>query len=171
MAEEKTSPAKKKLRLTITTPRGVKFEEPCDMVVMRLIDGEMGILPGHAPISTVLGDGILRIINEGYEAKLAVFGGLVEVDKNEVNIFTTIAQLPGEIDEARAEEDRQRAVAAMSQEEPDVQFQFAQAMLHRASVRLEVSQFEDETDDDLDVDIQLGNEPRENQADEAKDEE
>lgn len=159
MSKEEVGPKKQKLKLTVTTPRGVKFEEPADMVVMRLIDGELGVLPGHAPIKTVLGDGILRIINDGYEAKLAVFGGLVEIDNLEVNIFTTIAQLPGEIDEARAEEDRQRAVDALTQEEQDVQFQFAQAMIRRASVRLEVSRFEDEEDDDLDVDIQLDEEP------------
>ncbi|HHU08120.1 MAG TPA: hypothetical protein GXZ59_07240, partial [Clostridiaceae bacterium] len=76
MAEkEKNTANKKKLALTITTPRGIKFEEEADMVVMRCVDGDLGVLPGHAPVSTVLGDGTLRIINNNVEKKLAVFGG------------------------------------------------------------------------------------------------
>lgn len=145
---------KKKLRLTITTPRGIKFQERADMVIMRLIDGDMGVLPGHEPISAVLGDGILHIINDNWEAKLAVFGGLVEVNNQEVNIFTTIAQLPGEIDEDRAEEDRRRAAEALEIEEPDLQVQYAKVLIRRALLRLEVSQFGDKDEAD-EVQIKL----------------
>src|SRR4051794_2988189 len=92
----------KKITLTITTPRGVKFVETADMIVLRSIDNELGILPGHEPVSTVMGDGVLRIKNNGVEKSLAVFGGIVEISSNAVNILTTIAQSPDEIDLNRA---------------------------------------------------------------------
>ena len=74
-----------KLKLTITTPRGVKFVEEADMIVMRAVDGELGVLPGHAPLTTVLGDGVLRITNNGVQNKqLAVFGGVAEIGSIEL---------------------------------------------------------------------------------------
>ena len=91
---EESNLKKDKLNLTITTPRGVKFVEKADMIIMRCIDGDLGVLSGHEPVSAVLGDGILRIKNNGIEKKLAVFGGIAEIDKRTVNIFSTIAQPP-----------------------------------------------------------------------------
>jgi F-type H+-transporting ATPase subunit epsilon len=135
----------KKLDVTIITPRGVKFVEKADMVVMRCIDGDMGVLPGHAPVSTVLGDGILRIIDNGIEKKLAVFGGIAEIDDSRVNIMSTIAQRPEEIDLERAERDRQEAEAAMREETEEHQIRRLQVLLQRSLVRIEVSTHLEET--------------------------
>ncbi|GAA0491068.1 F0F1 ATP synthase subunit epsilon [Alkalibacterium sp. s-m-22] len=131
---------KKKLNLTITTPRGVKFEEEADMVIMRVLDGNIGVLPGHERISTVLGDGILRFINNDVERKLAVFSGIAEVNDDNINIFTTIAQPPEEIDLERAEQDRQKAEAALAEKPKEPYLQRAHLMIRRSSVRIEVSQ-------------------------------
>lgn len=141
MAEQKDgSVMNKKLKLNITTPRGLKFaEEEADMIIMRCIDGNLGVLPGHEPVSTVLGDGILRIINNGIEQKLAVFGGIAEIDSETVNIFTTIAQRPEEIDLERAEKDRQEAEALIQEAAEEVQMQSSHVLLRRSLVRIEVS--------------------------------
>ncbi len=129
---------KKKLRLTITTPRGVKFVEEADMVVMRTIDGDLGVLPGHEALSTVMGDGVLRIKNNGYEKRLAVFGGTAEINNTEISILSTIAQRPDEIDLARAEEDRREAELAMQEEKEEHLTRRLQIMQMRALVRLHV---------------------------------
>ena len=71
-AEQNNAVNKQKLTLNITTPRGLKFVEQADMIIMRCTDGDLGVLPGHAPVSAVLGDGILRIFNDGSVKKLAV---------------------------------------------------------------------------------------------------
>ncbi|HPT78460.1 MAG TPA: ATP synthase F1 subunit epsilon [Candidatus Atribacteria bacterium] len=134
----------KKIDLTITTPRGVKFVEKADRVIMRCIDGDMGVLPGHARVSTVLGDGILRILNNGIEKKLAVFGGIAEIDDKSVKIFSTIAQRPEEIDRERAERDRQEAETAIREESEEVRIHSLQAKLRRSLVRIEVSLHIDE---------------------------
>lgn len=140
MADPQTKPVKdKKINLKIITPRGLKFVEKADMVIMRCIDGDLGVLPGHEPVSTVLGDGVLRIINNGVEKKLAVFGGVAEIDNTTVNIFSTIAQRPEEIDLERAERDRQEAEAAIQEELEEVKVQSMRVLLRRCLVRIEVS--------------------------------
>ncbi|NMA90652.1 MAG: F0F1 ATP synthase subunit epsilon, partial [Amphibacillus sp.] len=114
MSEQQTELVnREKINLTITTPRGVKFVEEADMLIMRCIDGDLGVLPRHEPVSTVLGEGILRIFNNGIEKKLAVFNGIVEINGTDVDIYTTIAQRPDEIDLERAEQDRREAEAAL----------------------------------------------------------
>jgi F-type H+-transporting ATPase subunit epsilon len=137
----------KKIKLRITTPRGLKFDVVADMVIMRCIDGNLGVLYGHEPVSTILGEGILRIINDRLVTKLAVFGGIAEIGPNYVNIFTTIAQRPEEIDLERAQRDRELAEAAIREKEEDMQIHSARALLHRALVRIDVSLHIDDYED------------------------
>ena len=132
--------AEKKVRLQIFTPRGLKIKEEADMLIMRCIDGDMGVLPGHAPVSAALGDGILRIINNNRtEQKIAVFGGVAVVGNALVKIMTTIAQRPGEIDIPRAEADRRMAELLLQERSEDAKIQSYQVMLRRSLVRIEVS--------------------------------
>lgn len=146
MAEQQTDLInEKKINLKITTPRGLKFDEQADMLIMRCIDGDLGVLPGHAPTSVVLGDGILRISNDGTERKLAIFGGIVEIGSESVNIFSTIAQPPEEIDLERAIADREKVEAAM-QEESGQDVQRLQVLLQHSLVRIEVSSQLEESD-------------------------
>ena len=140
MMEQETSLLEaKKIILNITTPRGLKLSEEADMVIMRCVDGDFGVLPGHDPVSTVLGDGILRIINDGMEKKLAVFGGVVEVDNTSVNIYSTIAQKPEEIDLERAIRDREEAEAGILERTEELRYQSLGVGVRRALVRIEVS--------------------------------
>ncbi|HHZ01458.1 MAG TPA: ATP synthase F1 subunit epsilon [Tissierellia bacterium] len=143
--EEPKYVSEKKINLNITTPRGLKFVEEADMIIMRCIDGDLGVLPGHEPVSTVLGDGILRIINNGNEMKLAVFGGIAVIEDKRVNIFTTIAQRPEEIDRERAEIDR-RKVEAMLEESEEHQFHKLQMLLRHSLIRIEVSSHLEESE-------------------------
>jgi F-type H+-transporting ATPase subunit epsilon len=129
----------KKITINITTPRGLKFVEKADMVVMRCIDGDLGVLYGHEPLSAILGDGILRIFNNGSVKRLALFGGVAEIGKNIVNIFSTIAQRPEEIDLERAEADRQELEALFQEKIEERQIQSSLILLRRALVRIEVS--------------------------------
>lgn len=137
----------KKLTVTITTPRGVKIVEEADKVIMRAIDGTLGVLPRHAPLSTVLGDGVLKIVNNGVEKKLAVFGGVAEIINDTVNIFSTIAQSPDEIDAERAESDRLEAEAKLE----EARERRMRVMQTRALIRIYVSEsdfLEDTLDDE-----------------------
>ena len=144
-SEPNNSGSQKKIILNITTPRGLKFVEKADMIIMRCIDGDLGVLPGHAPVSAVLGDGILRIFNNGGEKKLAVFGGIAEINDTTVNIFSTIAQRPEEIDRERAEQDFRRAEATLIEQLEEQDIRRLQVLMHRALVRLEVSSHGEES--------------------------
>lgn len=142
----------KKLNLTITTPRGLKFTETCDLVIMRAIDGDLGIQPGHAPLITVLGDGVMRIHNDGVEKQLAVFGGVADVEDNQIKVYSTIAQRPDEIDLERAEEDRITAEEALAEKCEDQMTKRLEVMQYRALVRLQVARSNDFFDESVDDD-------------------
>lgn len=153
MANQKKSESKPKLTMTIVTPRGVKFTEEADMIIMRTLQGDMGVLPNHAPVTTVLGDGVLRIMNNGFEKNLAVFGGIAEIDGNNIQILSTIAQRPDEIDIERAEEDRIEAKAAIQEELDELMTRRLEVRQIRALVRLRVGQtdfFEEDNDEESD---------------------
>ena len=130
---------RKKIQLRIVTPRGVKIEEEADLITMRCIDGDMGILPGHSETSVAMGDGILRLSNEGNIQKIAVFGGVAEIKNDRVNIMTSIAQRPGEIDRPRAETDRDQMEQLVQEKAGDLRIQSQYVLLRRALVRIEVS--------------------------------
>ncbi|MDD2269048.1 MAG: ATP synthase F1 subunit epsilon [Eubacteriales bacterium] len=146
--QELSSVETKKINLTITTPRGVKFVEKADMIIMRCIDGNLGVLPGHEAISTVLGDGILRIYNNGVEKMLAVFGGVANINETSVEVFSTIAQRPEEIDLERAEADRREAEAMLLEKTEKVHIHNSQVILRRSLVRIEVNLHLDDNNDD-----------------------
>ncbi|XJS11302.1 ATP synthase F1 subunit epsilon [Aerococcaceae bacterium WGS1372] len=155
MSEQKNNESNSKLSLTIITPRGVKFEEEADMIILRTIQGEMGILANHAPVTTILGDGVLRIMNNGFEKNLAVFGGVAEISGNHIQILSTIAQRPDEIDIERAEEDQIEAQAAIQEEIDEQMTRRLEVRQIRALIRLRVSQtdfFEDDAEDNNESD-------------------
>jgi len=75
--------AKKKLNLLIATMDGEKHKGYADMVIMRCITGDMGVLPEHEACSVILDVGVLRIINDGEERRMALFGGIAQVQRRE----------------------------------------------------------------------------------------
>ena len=133
--------AEKKVRLRIITPDEIKFDENVDMIVMRCATGDMGILPGHEPLSAALTYGILRILSGGEERRLAVFGGLAEVQNNVITILTNLAEWPEDIDRARALADVEHAERRLKERVDDIEIQDDQVLLRRALVRIEVSSY------------------------------
>ena len=131
----------KKLCLKIITPAHIKVEEFVDMVIMRCIDGDMGILPGHDALTTALDFGILRIISDGSERKIAVYGGLATVRDNTLIILTHDAEWPVDVDRARAEVDRENAERRLQEKTDDIEIQHDQVLLRRALVQIEVSSY------------------------------
>lgn len=125
----------------IITAERVAFRGDVDMVVAPGIDGQLGILPHHAPLMTALTIGELILHKAGEEDTImAIGGGFMEVGPKHVTILADSAERAEEIDEARAEAARQRAEATMSQargEQEDLTK--AQAALRRSMLRLKVA--------------------------------
>jgi len=136
-----------KLRLRIIMPERVKVDEEVDMVIMRCTTGDMGILPGHERRSAALTFGILRILNDDVERRIAVYGGLAAVEGGVLTILTHDAEWPEEIDRAVAESDLERAERRLRERTDDIGIQHDQVHLRRALVRVEVSSYSFEDED------------------------
>ncbi len=130
------------IRCEIVTAERTVFEDDVDMVIAPGTQGELGILPHHAPLMTALTYGELTIRREGQDDEfIAIGGGFLEVGPDHVTILADSAERADEIDEARAEEAHLRAEELMAQrKEEDVDLARAEAALRRSMVRIKVAQ-------------------------------
>jgi F-type H+-transporting ATPase subunit epsilon len=124
------------LHVMVVSPEQVLYEGDGEMVVCRTTDGEIAFLPGHAPFLGALGTASVRVVHPGGEHVTAVHEGFVEVSTNRVIVLSDVAELPEQIDVARARAAKERAEAALSADAEDVE---AKAALDRANLRLEVA--------------------------------
>ena len=126
------------LKLDIVTAERVVYSDEADVVVAPGTEGQLGILPHHAPLMTTLQPGELRVRKGGEEFSLAISGGFLEVRPDRVIILADAAERAEEIDIARAEEAKHRAEERLRQPTPAVDVAQAEAALHRALARLQV---------------------------------
>ena len=125
----------------VTAERSVLTESDVDMVVAPAFEGEVGILPRHAPLLTTLRPGSLRIKKDGQESELALSGGFLQVNQDRVLILADAAERADEIDEERAETARRQAQEALTEAMrggTPIQVSAARAALQRSMVRLGV---------------------------------
>jgi F-type H+-transporting ATPase subunit epsilon len=97
------------IRCEIVSQDRMVFEGDADIVVLPGTDGEMGILPHHAPLLTTLKIGIIKVRSGGKEEIFTVAGGVAEVQPEIVTVLADAAENVEEIDVARAEAARKRA--------------------------------------------------------------
>lgn len=76
------------LTVSVISPERVLYEGEADSVVAPAFDGEVGILRGHAPMMTLLGQGELRLSAAGGERRFAVAGGFLQVADDRVRVVT-----------------------------------------------------------------------------------
>jgi F-type H+-transporting ATPase subunit epsilon len=127
-------------RLDIVTAEREVFSDEVDEVVAPGVEGQLGILPHHAPLMTMLLPGELLVKKGGEEFYLAISGGFIEVRPDRVIILADAAERVEEIDIARAEEAKRRAEARLAEREPGVDTARAEAALRRSLIRLRVAQ-------------------------------
>ena len=128
-----------RLTLELTTPTRLVVSEQVDEVVVPGIEGYFGVLPGHAAFLTTLGIGELTYRIGRDERHVAVGGGFCEVRNDKVIILADTAELPEDIDRARAERARERAEQRLSgRTQEEVDYARAAAALARALTRLQV---------------------------------
>ena len=126
------------MRLDIVTPDRMVYSEDVTMVIARATDGDLGILPGHAPLIAGLTIWPLRVRTEEGEQQLFVGGGFIEVRPDKVTILATSAELPEEIDVKRAEAAKERAESRLKGGQ-DIDVERAEMALRRAMTRLRVA--------------------------------
>lgn len=132
-----------KLHLRVVTPSKDFYDDDCDMVILKTIDGDTGILFGHQPLTTVLDLGYLRIIDNGEEKKSTLLGGFAKVNEHGLTVISDAAEWADEIDVERATESRKRAEERLERgsgdPSSDIDVQRAEAALRRALLRLDLA--------------------------------
>lgn len=127
------------LKFTIVTPDAVVYSRDVQMVTLPGIEGQIGVLPGHVPLLTQIVPGELIVRDgDGQETFLAVGEGLVEVTGTRVSIVTDMAVAADSIDEAKAEEARQRTAARLRDKLADEELASVNASLARTLAQLRV---------------------------------
>lgn len=132
--------SEKTQRLEIVTPQKKVFSEDVKFLVAPGTDGELGVLPEHAPLITSLNIGILRIEQEGKTIKVVLSGGFMEVRNSKVTVLATSAERAEKIDVARAEAAKQRAEQRLAAKSSEIDVLRAELALKRALTRLKAVQ-------------------------------
>ena len=128
----------KDFQLRIITPDRVFYEGNVDMIEFNTTEGEIGILPGHIPMTVIVKPGILCIHEEEGEKEAALHAGFAEILPEGVTILAEIIEWPEEIDEHRAEEALHRAEERLRSRTPETDIARAETALQRAMARIQV---------------------------------
>lgn len=128
------------MKLEIVTAERTVYSDDIDVLVAPGVEGELGILPHHAPLMTMLQPGELLLRKMGEETVMAITGGFMEVRYDKVVILADAAERVEDIDIERAEAAKKRAEERLKSGVTDVDAARAQAALVRAMVRLRVAE-------------------------------
>jgi F-type H+-transporting ATPase subunit epsilon len=126
-------------QLEIVTPEKLVVKEAVDEAQIPGLDGYLGILPGHAPLITELGVGVITYRAGGTTKTLSVAWGFAEVLQDKVTILAETVERPDEIDVARAQQAKERAEQLLRSNDPQLDYDRAQDDLRRAETRLKVA--------------------------------
>lgn len=129
-----------KLKFEIVTAERVVFTDEVDVVVAPGVQGQLAILPMHAPIMTMLQPGELMVRKGVDEQSIFISGGFLEVRSDKVVVLADTAERAEEIDISRAETAKQRAQERVGLPPDQVDHARAQAALLRAMMRLKVAE-------------------------------
>src|ERR1700744_3475492 len=134
------------IELIIVTPVRQLLRETVTEVTLPGADGQLGVLPGHAPLITELGIGelVYRAKGGSMSDPIAIISGFAEVLGERVTVLAEMAERADEIDVARAEKAKQRAEErlAKAQGDPDIDWNRASIALQRSLIRIQVARRE-----------------------------
>ena len=126
------------LTVSVVSLEHPEWEGPASQIVVKTLEGEMGVLPGHEPVLATLAGGPIRIDPvDGDPMYFAVHGGFFSLDDNRAIILADVAETVEEIDVARAQEAKSNAEKA---DDEDLE---AIAAMRRAETRLRVVELAD----------------------------
>lgn len=129
------------LQLEIVTPEKLAFSDQVDSVVLPGSQGELGVLPHHAPLVSTLGAGELRLRKGGTEESFAIVGGFLQVLPDKVVVMAETADMAAEIDLEKAQEARRQAEQALeSGFHEGADLAAARAALQTALLRIRVAE-------------------------------
>jgi len=128
------------LKIDIVTAERIVYSAEADAVIAPGVEGQLGILPHHAPLMTILEAGELVVRKGAQEDIMAISGGFLEVRPDHVIVLADQAERAEEIDVTRAAEARKRAEERLKTKEAGIDTLRAETALRRALVRLSVAE-------------------------------
>ena len=131
--------AEKTFNLQIISPTRVFFNEAVDMVEMKTTEGEIGVLAGHIPLTTILEPGVLRIKTDGNVREAALHDGFVQIQKDKVTVLAESCEWPDEIDANRARKATERGVRMLTSGSKEVDMVRAELALKKALIRIDLA--------------------------------
>ncbi len=126
------------LNLKIITPERTFYSGEVSMVEFNTSEGEIGVLPGHIPLTVIVTPGIITIHEAAGKKEAALHAGFAEILQDKVTIMAEIIEWPDEIDLKRAEEARDRAEERLRTKTPETDEARASTALRRAMARINV---------------------------------
>ena len=132
--------AGKTLHLEVITPDAAVLHEDVDFVLVRALDGDLGIMPNHAPLIASLSIWTLCYDKGGKRQYVTVASGFLEVHDNTVTVITSASEKPEDIDVDRAKSAEKRAEDRLAAHAADIDTARAEAALQRARRRLDVAE-------------------------------
>ncbi len=127
----------KDFTLRIITPERVFYEGTVDMVEFNTTEGEIGVLPGHIPMTVIIMPGLLTIHEPAEEKWAALHSGFAEILPEGVTVLAEVVEWPEEINRTRAEAAMERAKERLSRKEKGTDMARAETALRRAMARIE----------------------------------
>jgi F-type H+-transporting ATPase subunit epsilon len=127
-------------RLEIVTAERMVFSDEVSTLIAWGVEGQLGILPHHAPLMTMVQPGDLMIRKDKEEEYLVISGGFLEVRPDKVVILADACERVDEIDVARAEEAKKRAQETLKAAPLTADAASAEAALRRSLARLKVAE-------------------------------
>lgn len=131
MAEEKG------FKLRVITPERVFYENTVEMVEFNTVEGEVGIYPGHVPMTVIVKPGILTITEKERARNAALHAGFVEILQDQITILAEVIEWPEEIDRQRAEAAKMRAEERLKTKTQETDVLRAEIALQKALTRLD----------------------------------
>lgn len=125
-------------KLRIITPDRVFYEGTADMIEFNTTEGEIGVLPGHTPMTVIIKPGVLTITEKDEVKEAALHSGFVEILPDRMTILAEVVEWPGEIDLERAEAAKRRAEERIKSHTPETDMARAETALMRAIARIQV---------------------------------
>ena len=125
-------------KVSIITPERTFYEGEATMVEFNTVEGEIGVLPKHIPLTTVIAPGICTITEAEGVKKAAGHAGLAEILPDKVTLLAEIAEWPDEIDVERARSAEDRARARLAEKDANLDVLRAEVALKKALVRQDI---------------------------------
>jgi F-type H+-transporting ATPase subunit epsilon len=132
------------IHFQLYTLGGQKFDDDVYEVLLPTLDGQIGVMPGHMPLVSVATTGIISVRRNQRDSdammdNFATYGGIIEVNKDNLRVLVDEADHSEEINEAEAQQAVERAKKMLSEAKDQTSLEQAQTLIDRQTVRLQVA--------------------------------